>query len=473
MSSPETDCCDTPPPQEDELAALKRHISALKKEIEIDDKEHDSVEGSIGTSLLSAIHDYAKVLVASPEPDLDIVFKVVNLWLNNFDDAKVNSAVDELVESVSSFKFVPLTYQIFSRIGASGDSPSGDKQPRSKKSTAATSSNDFQKVLLRLVEKLCRQHPHHTLPQLFALANEGSVATYSGASQFKSNMSRDRIDAALGLVQKLRKTTGNDGIVATMKAMLDAYINLAGLSTSEIQKSNKTKDISFSDLPKSHNERPFNLTINSLSPRPAVLTLNEPLHSDCDYSDIVTVVQVLPTFSITDSGLSRPKIVKVRASDGNTYTELVKGGDDMRQDAVMEQVFEHVNRLLRQVEETRKRKVSHLYNPRLFSALDLSPLAISTQLGIRTYKIVPTTPQSGVIQVTPRAALAAADTHDLTACSCRSQWVENTIAFGSYLTDRLRGAHPRYYPDDWTHSQCRCPYLHPITIIASVNIMRR
>lgn len=81
----------------------------------------------------------------------------------------------------------------------------------------------------------------------------------------------------------------------------------------------------------------------------------------------------------------------------------------MRQDAVMQQVFANVNFTLNRDEETQKRN-----------------------LNIRTYKIIPTTPQTGILE-----------------------WVQNTAAFGSLLCDRESGAHMRYYPSDWTHSQCR------------------
>ena len=81
----------------------------------------------------------------------------------------------------------------------------------------------------------------------------------------------------------------------------------------------------------------------------------------------------------------------------------------MRQDAVMEQVFANVNFTLNRDEETQKRN-----------------------LAIRTYKIIPTTPQTGILE-----------------------WVQNTAAFGSLLCDRDTGVHGKYYPRDWTHGQCR------------------
>ena len=94
----------------------------------------------------------------------------------------------------------------------------------------------------------------------------------------------------------------------------------------------------------------------------------------------------------------------------------MKGGDDIRQDAVMEQVFDHVNFILHRDYETKKRN-----------------------LKIRTYKIIPTTPQTGVLE-----------------------WVEHTSAFGYILCDQTNGTHAKFYPNDWTHVQCR-DYLKDAT----------
>jgi hypothetical protein len=73
------------------------------------------------------------------------------------------------------------------------------------------------------------------------------------------------------------------------------------------------------------------------------------------------------------------------------YKQLVKTGsataDDLRQDAVMEQLFEVVNNLLQDNAETRMR-----------------------QLGIRTYKVIPLTPRDGLLE-----------------------WVEQTIPLATYL----------------------------------------
>lgn len=54
---------------------------------------------------------------------------------------------------------------------------------------------------------------------------------------------------------------------------------------------------------------------------------------------------------------------------------------------------------------------------------------------IRTYTVVPLSPEVGVLE-----------------------WVQNTIPIGNYLTDKSKsklGAHSRFRPQDWPHTECR------------------
>jgi hypothetical protein len=55
----------------------------LQKEIITEEKERGAVESSLERGLLDALHEYSKVLELSSEPDLEIVFQVINLWLTN------------------------------------------------------------------------------------------------------------------------------------------------------------------------------------------------------------------------------------------------------------------------------------------------------------------------------------------------------------------------------------------------------
>lgn len=63
------------------------------------------------------------------------------------------------------------------------------------------------------------------------------------------------------------------------------------------------------------------------------------------------------------------------------------------------------------------------------SFLSEDPAARKRRLRVFTYNIIPLSPDSGVLE-----------------------WVEDTMPFGSFLTDRgagKAGAHQRYFPKDW------------------------
>ncbi|KAJ1433988.1 hypothetical protein B484DRAFT_394296, partial [Ochromonadaceae sp. CCMP2298] len=423
--------------------ALYRHVATLRKEIDLDDSERQAVEASVNRHLLCAVADLSRVLEISHEADVDSVFRLVQLWMDNSDNAAINALMNEIVQRVPSYKFAPLSYQILSRLGGAELSPAesahsqarlaeqlcnggavrGMRNPPSRSATACSTfslgegegergdegegEGGFQLVLARMVMKLAAQHPFHILPQLFALAHEREFGgTYDGAAHAKQNMSLARLETSKMLVGQLKAIAPLQSLVDCTQQMLLAYIDLANASTLAMQKSGFTKGIKYNKI--QPRGKRFDQVMHALAVSPAVLTLSVKLSPQHDYSDVVRVSGFSPHFSITDNGISRPKIVSCLGSDGCYYTQLVKGGDDMRQDAVMQQVFDNVNSQLGQDEETQKR-----------------------QLRVHTYRIVPLTPQTGVLE-----------------------WVQDTTAFGSILTDK-RGTHARYYPNDWTHSQCR------------------
>ena len=85
-------------------------------------------------------------------------------------------------------------------------------------------------------------------------------------------------------------------------------------------------------------------------------------------------------------GLSRPKLIECYDVDGNTYTQIVKAGDDMRQDEVVEQAFSVLNYLLRRDHKCRDRK-----------------------LILRTYNIAPLSSNVGVIEFAGTNTTAVGD----------------------------------------------------------------
>ena len=151
---------------------------------------------------------------------------------------------------------------------------------------------------------------------------------------------------------------------------------------------------------------------------PAIFTKPPALNKDGNYAELVGSERIIgfeEKFKLTETGLHRPKIVNCIGESGKRYRQLVKGEDDIRQDAVMQQVFATVNRLLR------------------------GDAAAGHLLKISTYSVVPLSPTSGVLE-----------------------WVLNTEPFGDFLLDKRGGrgseavgAHSRYYPGDWGNALCR------------------
>ena len=130
--------------------------------------------------------------------------------------------------------------------------------------------------------------------------------------------------------------------------------------------------------------------------------------------------------SLTDTGIHRPKIITCIGKKGGRFKQLVKGEDDIRQDAIMQQVFSTVNFLLGSKSTANKSSSLHC-----------------RELKMVTYNCVPLSPASGVLE-----------------------WVIDTIPFGDYLGSMSRGkkagAHAKYYPGEWESSLCRLHCKSPL-----------
>jgi len=122
------------------------------------------------------------------------------------------------------------------------------------------------------------------------------------------------------------------------------------------------------------------------------------------YPDVVYVERFGDMFKLV-GGINQPKLVECFGSDGRTYKQLVKGKDDLRQDAVMQQVFVLVDVLLKKNAPTKQRR-----------------------LRMRTYKVIPLAMRSGLLE-----------------------WVDNTQT----LLEFLKKAHPLYRPQDITLDEAR------------------
>ncbi|KAF6776620.1 hypothetical protein AHF37_03876 [Paragonimus kellicotti] len=141
-------------------------------------------------------------------------------------------------------------------------------------------------------------------------------------------------------------------------------------------------------------------------------------------SGVVFISGFAPTFRLA-GGINLPKIVTCLGTDGSSCRQIIKGRDDPRQDAVMQQVFSAANCLL-----ARRRYQSTSASASVDSSSEMAVRHCSwlnTDGGLRmlTYKVIPMAQRSGVIE-----------------------WCEGTIPLGEWLAADRSGAHQRYRPKD-------------------------
>ncbi|GMY24943.1 serine/threonine-protein kinase ATM isoform X1 [Fagus crenata] len=321
-------------------------ILELQKQLAMDKEEAEKLQDDRDNFLSLALEGYQRCLVIGDKYDVRVVFRLVSLWFTLFSRPNVVNSMLSTINEVQSFKFIPLAYQIASRMGSSKDS-SG---PR-----------NFQFALVSLVKKMAIDHPYHTIFQLLALANGDRIKDkQSSRNSFVVDL--DKKIAAEKLLEELSSYHG--AIIRQMKQMVEIYIKLAEL---EIRKEDTDKRMM---LPRDIR------SLRQLELVP-VVTATFPVDRSCQYPE-----GSFPYFKgLEDSvkvmnGINAPKVVECLGSDGRRYRQLAKSGnDDLRQDAVMEQFFGLVNTFLQNHRDTWKRR-----------------------LGVRTYKVVPFTPSAGVLE---------------------------------------------------------------------------
>ena len=104
--------------------ATRRHclanVNALRRVIGADEAATRALADAAARCLQIALLNYGRALKAGGAHDLEAVYRLCQLWLSLPDDAAVNARVSEAAEAAPSAKFVPLAYQIASRMSARG-----------------------------------------------------------------------------------------------------------------------------------------------------------------------------------------------------------------------------------------------------------------------------------------------------------------------------------------------------------------
>ncbi|EAQ91322.1 hypothetical protein CHGG_03257 [Chaetomium globosum CBS 148.51] len=233
----------------------------------------------------------------------------------------------------------------------------------------------FQKLLIDLVYRISVDHPYH-----------GMYHIWSGA-RTRVNKDDEMAVSRQRATDRVAKALTKSEAVAKIWPAIDqtsrAYHALAMDRDPNRYKAGQKIAIKNSSVGQNF------LSILARYPIPPP-TMQMALSASQDYSDVPMIHKFEPDMSIA-SGVSAPKIITAVGTNGQRFKQLVKGGnDDLRQDAIMEQR--------------------------------------EGNLGVRTYKVLPLTSSSGLIE-----------------------FVSNTIPLHEYLMP----AHEKYYPKDLKGSQCR------------------
>ena len=349
---------------------------------DLDDLEYQRLKKERTSLLRQSLENYLLCLGASDDYDNDAL-RFSALWLEYSDEEVANAAVKKRVGHVPSRKFASMMNQWTSR--------------------QLDTADDFQRLLSELILRICKDHPFHGMFHLF---------TSSKSKGAKDQIALSRNAAALKVVHELKshKRTG-----PTWIAIHNSNVNYVRFAAEPHAKAKSGTKVQLSKS-QSGSKMEQDARANRIPPP----TMTIPLREDCDYSGIVTIHTYESHFSFA-SGNSVPKVLTAIGTDGRKYKQLVSryrelsgqanilqfksGNDDLRQDAIMEQVFEQVSNLLKHHGETRQRN-----------------------LGIRSYKVLPLTTSAGIIE-----------------------WVRDTIPLNDYLLP----AHEAHFPRDLKQASCR------------------
>ncbi|KAL9090337.1 MAG: hypothetical protein Q9165_005371 [Trypethelium subeluteriae] len=362
---------------------LRHNLKKAQQWFAIDDLEYKRLQESRSILLGHSLENYLRTLARSDTHDNDVL-RFFALWLENADASITNESVERNLSATPSWKFVVLMNQLSSRI--------------------QDDDSEFQSHLQSLVVRICTKHPYHGMYHIYA-----GMKTPGG----KDESAISRNSAAKKLAGRLEKCPSRR-IWKKIFQTNECFGKLACSPTESIVKKYGKKF--------SPRHMPEAVTAAETAAKLGVppTTMDIEIRPNGNYEDIPKMVKFNSTIQVA-GGLSAPMILEVVATDGKIYKQLYKGGtDELRQDAIMEQVFAEVSNLMRNHRETRRRN-----------------------LRIRTYKVVP------LGHHTHGSSTHSSHSHGKNAGII--EFVQNSVAFHEFLIP----GHERYHPKDLRNDAAR------------------
>ncbi len=255
---------------------------------------------SLSTFLRQAIDMYSRCLQAADDFDNDGHIRLVSLWFANFNDNDLQDTVQFSIDRIPSRKFVFLSHQLSARLAKPANDP-------------VTGSQD---TLQNLILRMCREHPFHSLYQVYCL-RPSSGATHGGrrsSARLDLPLSQgERAAAAADIFDRLRADPSSNQQVVNVEQVCDAYLQWAKRPIKgSVQKGRSGPYDIPSDM--------LILKLNDV--RVPVLTVNTPIDPALQYQNCIWISHYERSFE-TAGGVNIPKICYCRGSDGTRYKQLV------------------------------------------------------------------------------------------------------------------------------------------------------
>lgn len=184
---------------------FKRAVIISQKQSTNDAAELKNIEQERRNYLAQALKYYLKTLRSSEEYNL-LIFRLVALWVDNMCNDEVNEKLLIDLDTIPSFKFVPLVPQLAAHI-------SNDRQ------------QSFSARIFRVLERCALEHPYHTLPVLLALKNLHSDDKYDSSSTITKKEER-RVLGAKRLLNRLSESSVRT-IIQEMENLSRSLLSLA------------------------------------------------------------------------------------------------------------------------------------------------------------------------------------------------------------------------------------------------------
>ena len=357
--------------------STRKRINYLSQLIQHDEAEAQDIEENMKTWLLRSAKQYMECLRLHGNGELSTyedltttaVVRLLGLLLKNPNNHQLHEAVRQKLPELHVKLFVPFVQQISSAL--------------------FENSVELQSTFSRLLIMMLKLSPHVCLPSILLLSRDSlEIENHDGASLATGESTYGRSSpntVGNSIASQILKQFKNssrlcESMLSSYENVAEAYIILAEWFPNNSTTKRPRERRKSLAVGKVHSG--FEAYIHGWSACINAADLSQGLvsiwtggnRSNAPDEALPKLTAISKSFKIL-GGLSRPKLIECYDVDGNTYTQIVKAGDDMRQDEVVEQAFTVLNYLLRRDHKCRDRK-----------------------LILRTYNIAPLSSNVGVIE---------------------------------------------------------------------------